>query len=170
MTQTSVAILKENFENVRRSALVLHPRKPFFEGIDRVAPGAITLELEGDVYLLPDFEELEDMRRWLVRNFDALFTDQLNNWYIDRRAWPKNRTFPMFQDWFSCSLYTMIWDTLGSPVHKDGPRPSGIFPVSVRPGRTSAFFRGVRSAHPDLSPASGTSDRRKAHVGRPPAL
>lgn len=106
---------------MRRSALVLHPKKPPFEWIKRAEPRGQVLEpgLEGDVYLLPDFEEQEDMRRWLVRNFDLLFTDQLSNWHTDARAWPESRTCSMFQDWFSRSLHTMVWDTLDSRLDKD---------------------------------------------------
>lgn len=113
--------LTESFENVRRSALVLHPKEPFMDWIKRVEPGIQLQEpnLEGDVYLLPDFEEQEDMRRWLSKKYDLLFSDQLTNWFANESVWPQKRTFSMFQDWFSFSFHTMVWDTLESPLDKD---------------------------------------------------
>jgi hypothetical protein len=38
------------------------------------------------------------MESWLKKNFDELFTEQLNNWYVDETMWPQNRTFSMFNE------------------------------------------------------------------------
>jgi hypothetical protein len=40
-----------------------------------------------DVYLLPDFEEIDQMESWLKKNFDAIFRDQMNHWYTDEDLW-----------------------------------------------------------------------------------
>ncbi|MBY0481019.1 MAG: hypothetical protein K2Q21_06675 [Chitinophagaceae bacterium] len=58
------------------------------------------------------------MQNWLKKNFDELFSDQLNKWYIDETLWVKNRTFKMFNEWFDYSMHTMIWDTLETPIKK----------------------------------------------------
>lgn len=78
----------------------------------------MTLQDESSVYLLPDFEEKSQMQNWLKKNFDELFSDQLNKWYIDETLWVKNRTFKMFNEWFDYSMHTMIWDTLETPIKK----------------------------------------------------
>jgi hypothetical protein len=75
-------------------------------------------DLEGDVYLLPDFEEISQMKIWLKKNYDAIFSDQLNNWYTDEACWPQHRTFSMFAGWFEYSLHTMILDTEETPIVK----------------------------------------------------
>lgn len=108
------------FDNVKRSALLLTPKKPFFDwlsNIDPIDPG-LKDTLESSVYLLPDFEEKQQMEKWLTVNFDQLFCDQLNNWYIDDSLWVQNRTFNMFQEWFHYSMHIMIWDTLEEPIEK----------------------------------------------------
>lgn len=73
---------------------------------------------EGDIYLLPDFETTQQMESWLKKNFDELFSEQLHNWYTDESMWPQNRTFKMFGEWFSYSLYTMIFDTQKGFIEK----------------------------------------------------
>ena len=108
------------FDNVKRSALILKPKKPFFDWLERIDPKdtELTLQFESSVYLLPDFEEESQMQNWLKKNFDMLFCDQLNSWYVDDSLWEKNRTLEMFKDWFDYSMHTMIWDTLEVPIEK----------------------------------------------------
>lgn len=108
------------FDNVRRSALVIKPKKVFFDWLRSLEKDFEPHELliEGDVYLLPDYEEIKQMENWLKKHFDDIFSDQLNNWYTDERLWPQNRTFAMFKDWFDYSMYTMIWDTQDKFIEK----------------------------------------------------
>lgn len=109
------------FENVHRSAMLLKPKQPYFDWINSFNSNLEHLEWlnEGNVYLLPDFEEVKQMENWLKKNFDDIFSDQLNNWIIDENLWPKNRTFKMFKEWFNYSLHTMVWDTEESFIDKE---------------------------------------------------
>jgi hypothetical protein len=108
------------FESVRRSALVIQPKQPFFEWLKSIDPSdeSQSLEFHSDVYLLKDFEEVTQMENWLKKNFDKIFSDQLNNWYVDKSLWVKSRTFKMFSEWFSYSLHTMVWDTESKIIEK----------------------------------------------------
>ena len=54
----------------------------------------ITEEIgEATVYLLPDFETIQEIETWLKKNFVELFAEQLFQWYIDESMWPQNRTY-----------------------------------------------------------------------------
>lgn len=108
------------YENVKRTALVLRLKQPFIDWLHSIEPGGVLgiAPMEGDVYLLPDFEETGQMKKWLKKYFDEIFSDQLNNWYIDENLWPKNRTFKTFQEWFEYSLHTMVWDTEEQDIEK----------------------------------------------------
>ncbi|OOP57279.1 MAG: hypothetical protein AYP45_03695 [Candidatus Brocadia carolinensis] len=112
--------MPQPIKNVNRTALVLKPRQPFHDWLLRVEPEEDFLgELkEGDVYLLPGYEDVSQMQNWLKRNYDAIFTDQLNNWYTDETLWPQNRTMKMFKDWFEYSLFTMVLDTQRGGIEK----------------------------------------------------
>ena len=108
------------FENVRRTAIVIKPKQPFLDWLKSIDPSDDDPKLlnETDVYLLPDFEEVKQMENWLKKNFDSIFSDQLNNWYLDEPCWVQNRTFKMFKEWFDYSLHTMIYDTVDKPIQK----------------------------------------------------
>ena len=112
--------MPHDMENVKRTALILKPKQPFLDWLLSVEPGEdFRDELkEGDVYLLPYYEEISQMQNWLKRNFDTIFTDQMNNWYTDEALWPENRTMKMFMEWFEYSLSTMVLDTQRGGIEK----------------------------------------------------
>ena len=108
------------YDNINRSALVVKPKQPFIDWLVSIESENKNVEedLEGDVYLLPDFEEISQMKIWLKKNYDAIFSDQLNNWYTDATCWPQHRTFEKFAGWFDYSLHTMILDTEETKIEK----------------------------------------------------
>lgn len=111
----------ETLEMVKRSSMFLLPKQPFIDWVNATYPDdkPIVLEgYEGDVFLLPDFEEVKQMESWLKRNFDYIFTEQLDQWYTDEEGWPQNRTLKMFKEWFEYRMNTMVWDTLYEPIGK----------------------------------------------------
>jgi len=108
------------FENINRSALVLKPKKPFIDWIKNLDDQFEKNEIieDPDIYLLPDFEEVQQMVNWLKKNYDMIFIDQMNNWYTDETLWVTNRTFKLFKEWFDFSLHTMILDTVEQSIKK----------------------------------------------------
>jgi hypothetical protein len=108
------------YQNVKRSALVVKAKKPFYDWLLSIDPNDKPEEMtkEGDVYLLPDYDELKKLENWLKKNFNEIFEDQLNNWYIDEEMWPQHRTFKMFNEWFDYTLHTMVWDTQEKFIEK----------------------------------------------------
>jgi hypothetical protein len=110
----------EYFKNVKRSAIQLTPRQPFFDWLLQYDPAMIISDdqKEGEVYLLPDMETKQQMNKWLRKNYDGLFAEQLHNWYVDETMWPQHRNFKIFEEWFTFSLHTMVWDTQKGPVEK----------------------------------------------------
>lgn len=111
---------QEDFESVYRAAMVITPKQPFFDWLKKLEPSLeIDEEMqEGEVYLLPDFETKQEAERWLKKHFDTFFQQELCSWYTEPQLWPAKRTFKLFQEWFSFSLHTMVWDTLDEPLDK----------------------------------------------------
>ncbi len=72
----------------------------------------------GNIYLLPDYETKQEMQQWLKRNFRELFEEELFGWYTDETMWPANRSFRLFGEWFSYSLFPMIFDTQRGMIEK----------------------------------------------------
>lgn len=111
------------FEMVERTAVAIAPKQPFWNWLISIDPKLATASghLADDgptVYLLPGFDEMKDLEKWFKKNFDKIFTDQMNNWYTDERLWQPNRTFALFKEWFTYSLFTMVMDTVEGEIEK----------------------------------------------------
>jgi hypothetical protein len=66
------------FDFINRTALIIKPKKPFFDWLKSIDPEDDVLDDymdDPDVYLLPDYEEIDQMENWLKKNFDAIFRD-----------------------------------------------------------------------------------------------
>ena len=114
--------LGEYFQNVRRTALLVKPKQPFFDWLIKIDPEDEILpeeSIEGDLYLLPDFEDRKQMERWLKINFDDFFAEQLYGWYTDETYWVQDRTYKMFTEWFEISFCTMVWDSVEGQIEKE---------------------------------------------------
>ena len=98
------------------SSLIVRPKQPFIEWINRTYPDeVIALETYHDEcgplnFLIPDFEHLSDAQLWLEKNFIVLFEEQVSEWSTDVHAWPENRTYVMFAEWFDISFHLMVFD------------------------------------------------------------
>lgn len=106
--------------NLKRSALVLSKKKmPYYGWLQSIGKGSQNSNTtDNEVYLLPDYEEIDQMEKWLSRNFDLIFQDQLNGWITDQDLWVKNRTYKLFKEWFDYSLHTMIFDLEKGEIEK----------------------------------------------------
>ena len=108
------------FDPIHRSAIIVKPKQPFFDWLKTIdnEDDFSDLRDETDVYLIPDFDSVDQAENWLKKNFDLIFCDQMNHWYTDEDIWTPNRTIKKFRDWFDYSLHTMIWDTIDGPIRK----------------------------------------------------
>ncbi|HQA75619.1 MAG TPA: hypothetical protein PLY32_00720 [Salinivirgaceae bacterium] len=108
------------FDTVHRSALIITPKKSFKEWLISMDPDDANIDLsnETDLYLIPNFDDHYQAEQWLKENFDIIFCDQMNNWYIDESDWEQNRTFKTFKEWFNYSIHLQILDTLEIPIKK----------------------------------------------------
>ena len=61
----------------------------------------------------------EAVLKWIKRNFDKIFINELNDWFTDEDKWPKTRTYKMFSEWFKLEICSMILDLEDYPVTKD---------------------------------------------------
>lgn len=113
---------------VNRAALILKYKEPAVRWINEVDPcpdaPPITIEEtngERNVYLISDddADTSEDVKRWVRRNFRALFDTELEGWYTDPGLWPANRTLKMFNEWFDVECHTVLIDTVGGPIFDD---------------------------------------------------
>ena len=109
------------FELTNRAALILKPKKPFLNWLISHDPEdkKVDLSEDLDVYLIPEFEDRGEFEEWIEENYDDLFCDKMNQWYVDESMWVKNRSFKLFKEWFDYVIHSMVWDTLEEPIEKE---------------------------------------------------
>jgi hypothetical protein len=108
---------------INRSAVILLPKQPFLDWIERVDPvptGTTLEELRKDqnVFLVSSDKVPfpSDVRMWVNQRWRILFEHSLNEWFTDETMWPKSRTRKMFHEWFDIEFHSMVWDMEDEPL------------------------------------------------------
>ena len=108
------------YDSINRNAITIIPKKPFFDWLNAIDPKSPITEVEEDtIYLVRERDTNEDTEKWLKRNFDKIFQNELNDWYTDEQRWPQKRTFILFQEWFEYKICSLILDLEATRVTKD---------------------------------------------------
>jgi hypothetical protein len=108
------------YDSINRNAIVVKPQKPFFDWINFIYPESpVNEKEEANICLIREMESNEAIGKWLKRNFDRIFQNELNDWHTAEEDWPKRRTFKIFQDWFSYEIHSMVLDLEETDVSKD---------------------------------------------------
>jgi len=111
---------------LNRGALIVRPRKPYLDwaaGLDDsgMVPNP---DDEQTVYLIPSYDSDDEALALLQTNFEAFFDAELFGWHTDESAWPKNRTFAMFKEWFKFELHSIVEDMCDFSLYdEDGLQP-----------------------------------------------
>lgn len=98
---------------INRSALVVRPAPPFLDWAARLDDAGSVPNVEGEqtVYLLPEPEDEEvEWEDVLEGFFEEIFENELMAWHTDEAAWPKNRSYAMFRQWFKLEWHSVVED------------------------------------------------------------
>jgi len=110
------------YESINRNAIIIKPKQPLLDWANAIFPGSpVTLESisEGTVYLVKERDSNEQIKKWLQKNFDEIFQNELNNWHTDEKDWPTKRTFKNFVEWFDVEIHSVVLDLEDDEVTKD---------------------------------------------------
>jgi len=110
---------------LNRSAIIVRAKQPFLEWL-RQLPDPVradfTLEEVNDepqIYLLPQYEMMDEQEGLLRDCYEHLFRSQLEGWWTDETAWPSGRDFQMFNNWFEVQFHSVIEDLAWDPLLDD---------------------------------------------------
>jgi len=99
---------------LNRGVVIVRPKQPYrdwAEGLDDEGPGLLPDgEGERTIYLIPNFATDDDAWDILEGIYDEIFDNELWDWHTDPAAWPRNRTFEMFQEWFHVEFHSVVED------------------------------------------------------------
>lgn len=102
---------------VDRSVAIVKPKEPFLEWV-KALPGSeidITLEqlrTDSTVYLIPDFDEIEDALAAIDHIYGNIFEAELSEWSEEENTWPADRTLKLFWKWFDVTLHSIVIDAV----------------------------------------------------------
>ncbi len=104
-------------DHVNRMAVVVFFREPFVDWLNSIDPdkpvwmGSLTER--GNVYLIPEFESIDEAEDHVEEIFDEIFANELSEWHTDQSLWPADRTYDVFLEWFDVLYDVAVFDTIG---------------------------------------------------------
>jgi hypothetical protein len=106
---------------VNRSVLVLKPTVKMLDWINSVGEGNDTVTLEEaqemtNAYLLPDFEDDEELATYIRFRAKKLFEHELEAWCTEQGKWPTVRNYKAFLAWFRMEVSDMVFDLAGDMI------------------------------------------------------
>jgi|SRR4030042_1678407 hypothetical protein len=109
------------YDTIDRNAIMVRPKKPFYDWANSVFPADEPKIANDDnnIYLIKEMENNEAILKWIKKNYENIFMNELNDWCTDEEMWPKNRTYKMFSEWFDIEICSMILDLEDFPVTKN---------------------------------------------------
>lgn len=107
---------------LNRSVAILRPRQPYLDWANSVNDGGTPPGTDGEqaVYLLPSNESDHDGSQTIEQCYEGLFESELAGWHQLEEDWPVDRTYAMFQQWFSVEWHSVVIDLCGDPLVDDG--------------------------------------------------
>jgi hypothetical protein len=110
------------YDSINRNAIVVKPKQPLVDWVNSMEPDSPSetgMIKEGTVYLVKEKDSNEALEKWLQKNFDSIFQNELNNWYTDEDSWPQKRSYKQFTEWFDFEIHSMILDIEEDGIVKD---------------------------------------------------
>ena len=103
---------------INRSVLIVRPKQPYTDWAAGLDDSGIVPDVQGEqtVYLIPNYVNDDDAQEIIAQIYGQLFDNQLWSWHTDESAWPKNRDFKTFQEWFTIELHSVVEDLCGYEI------------------------------------------------------
>jgi len=107
---------------INRSVVILRPRQPYLDWAEGLNDGGSPPTVDGEqtAYLLPLNELDHDGSQTIEQCYEGLFESELLGWHQIEEDWPVDRTYAMFQQWFSVEWHSVVEDLCADPIRDDG--------------------------------------------------
>lgn len=108
--------------DLNRSAIAVQPKQPFVDWLNGAEDdeNPLTLERVNDwsLYLVDEMFEVEDLEKWLKKNFEQIFLKELFAWHVCIENYPQKITYKMFLEWFNYKVYLGAIDLGQEPIEE----------------------------------------------------
>lgn len=101
---------------IDRTAVVIKPTARFLEWLkssDEDMPELTLEQLRANcsVFLVPEFEEPEEVVGYFDERYQQIFEAELASWYADKAYWPQDRSLQAFWEYFDIEIHDTVLDT-----------------------------------------------------------
>ncbi len=109
---------------INRAVAIIKPRLPYQDWAtslpDQTDP-VTRDELRTDctAILIPEVNDLTEAEAFVADHYPEIFEMELDAWYRDPQAWPTNRTYPTFQEWFDIEVHSLVLDAAHGRIRKE---------------------------------------------------
>jgi hypothetical protein len=107
---------------VNRGSIIVVPKQPFYDWANSLDPEhkmSPDDNAENCCYLIRDDHESDDIEKVVRKYYKEIFENELFGMWTDESAWPQNRTFKLFKEWFSFYSGSLTFDLLDKPILHD---------------------------------------------------
>jgi len=109
---------------INRSSAIIKPQQPFVDWTNSIEDKGRQYSIDDfntdcSVILLPEYDSDEHAEAILKDLSSHIFEIELSSWITDESAWPNNRTYEMFKEWFDVELHSMVYDPYEDDIEKE---------------------------------------------------
>ena len=106
---------------LNRGVLIVRPKQPYLDWATGLDDSGLVPDPDDEqtVYLIPEFEDDDEAWEILGDIYAEVFELELDDWHTDESAWPPNRTFAMFKEWFDIEFHSVVEDLVGEEIVDD---------------------------------------------------
>ncbi|MCO6476573.1 MAG: hypothetical protein J5I94_08120 [Phaeodactylibacter sp.] len=114
-----------DFYSINRNALIIRPTRAMIDWANAVFPedpidyDEMEQHDEQDIFLLPDFDSIEETEEWVQENCEDFLAHVLEDWCMDKTAWPSPLDWALFQRFFEYSIESSVVDTMDEDYDED---------------------------------------------------
>ncbi len=109
-------------EQINRCLAILLPRQPYVDWLNSLRESRDKIwslqdfNDQGFAYLIPEYSQLSDMRKYVQDNFQVVFEDALSRGLANEDRWPSKRGRETFEAWFEVEIHSRILDLSEEPL------------------------------------------------------
>ncbi|MNE43531.1 hypothetical protein D3C80_1377100 [compost metagenome] len=101
---------------INRFSLHVHFQQPYLDWYNSIFPEEAFSSVEEinktekTTYLIPVFDNDEEIEEYLKENFETFFIDELFAVSMQQESWPQDITWELFNEWFEIDVTPMVVD------------------------------------------------------------
>lgn len=114
----------DDIPTLNRVAITITGTQSFVDWINSLDTSAVTLAdvNEEALTFMVDMEDDmggDNMDEFVMGYYETIFEEELAGWYLDDSAWPQNRDWALFQQFFNYSISSVVFDLGRVPIMQE---------------------------------------------------